>query len=558
MKTLYLIVFFFLVINFSYSQKEAKLFTHADTLRGSITPERSWWNVLKYDITIEPNYTQKTLKGFNKITFKVIQENHSSFMQIDLQKPMQIDSILLNEKSKLEFFREGNVFHVSTKNQVLNQENTVKIYFHGKPKIAVNPPWNGGWSFIKDKLGRPWMTVTCQGLGASVWYPNKDHQSDEPDNGASLTMIVPNNLVGVANGRLKSKTLNNNGTTSYTWEIKNPINNYDIIPYIGKYVNFNESYPGLKGKLDLNYWVIDYNLEKAKNYLPKEARNTLNSFEYWFGPYPFYEDGYKLVETKHLGMEHQSAIAYGNQFKKGYYGSDLSGTGFGLKWDYIVVHESGHEWFGNSITSKDIADMYIHESFTDYSETLFVEYMFGKEAGNQYNFGLRRNIKNDKPIIGPYNVNTEGSGDMYYKGAAMLQTIRHSINKDSLFRNILIGLNQKFYHKTVTSKQIQNYISEKAGFNYSKVFYQYLNTTQIPELLLYTDKKNKKMYFKWSNCTDGFNLPLVLVNKNKQTKIFPNQKWQNITITKSERNLFSTSNIINNYYVKVRTVKRLK
>ncbi|MGV6844792.1 MAG: M1 family metallopeptidase [Lutibacter sp.] len=558
MKSLYSAILFILVINLSFAQKEAKLFTHEDTLRGTITPERSWWNVLRYDISIKPNFSQKTIKGLNKITYKVVQENHTPFMQIDLQKPMQIDSVFLNEKYKLDFIRDGNVYHISTKNKNLKIENTLKIYFHGKPKEAVHPPWKGGWSFIKDNLGRPWITVTCQGLGASVWFPNKDHQSDEPDNGATLTLIVPNDLVGVANGRLKSKIANNNGTTSYTWEVVNPINNYNIIPYIGNYVNFKESYSGLKGKLDLNYWVLDYNLEKAKNYLPKEVHNMLKSFEYWFGAYPFYEDGYKLVETNHLGMEHQSAIAYGNHFKNGYLGSDLSGTGLGLKWDYIVVHESGHEWFGNNITSKDIADMYIHESFTDYSETLFVESMFGKEAGNQYNVGLRRNIRNDRPIIGPYGVNKEGSGDMYYKGAAMLQTIRHSINKDSIFRNILIGLNQKFYHKTVTNTQIQNYISDKAGFNYSKVFYQYLNTTQVPELLLYSDKKNNKMFFKWSNCVDGFNLPLVLVNKTKQKKIYPTQKWQSISITKTERDFFKSTELINNYYVTVKIMKSLE
>ena len=295
----------------------------------------------------------------------------------------------------------------------------------------------------KMQQDRPWMSVACQGLGASVWYPCKDHQSDEPDNGASLSIIVPDTLVAVGNGRLKNKISNNNGTTTYTWEVKDPINNYNIIPYIGKYVNWSDTLQGEKGTLDLSYWVLDYNLEKAKKQF-EQVKPMLRCFEYWFGPYPFYEDGYKLVESPHLGMEHQSAVAYGNGYQNGYRGMDLSGSGWGIKWDFIIVHESAHEWFANNITTKDIADMWVHESFANYSETLYTEWLFGKEAGNEYNYGIRRRIENDRPIIGPYGVNKEGSGDMYYKGGNMLQTIRHAINDDEKFRNILRGLNQNF------------------------------------------------------------------------------------------------------------------
>lgn len=556
MKKIKFLLILFLLANWGYSQKKQQIFTHADSLRGSLNPERTWWDVQRYDITIKPNFNEKTIEGFNTITYKIVKEKHPSVMQIDLQQPLEIDSVLFNQTQKLTYMREGNVFHVNTLNQSLNSINTVTVYFHGKPREAVRPPWDGGWSFIKDKKGRPWMTVTCQGLGASVWYPNKDHQSDEPDNGASLTMIVPNNLVGVSNGRLQSKTENNDGTTSYKWAVVSPINNYDIIPYIGNYVNFSEKFLGLKGYLDLNYWVLDYNLEKVNSFFPEQVHNMLNSFEYWFGPYPFYEDGYKLIETNHLGMEHQTAIAYGNKFMNGYLGRDLSGTGLGLKWDFIIVHESGHEWFGNNITSKDIADMYIHESFTNYSETLFVESMFGKEAGNEYNFGIRKNIMNDEPIIGSYGVNKEGSGDMYYKGGNLLQTIRHSINNDELFRNMLAGLNQTFYHQTVTSSQIQSYISEKAGFDYSKVFYQYLNTTQIPELLLYFNKKENKMYFKWTNCVTGFNLPLTLNSETTSLKIHPTQNWQSLNLIKNEKILFDENTIVKIYYIKVKTVEK--
>ena len=335
----------------------------------------------------------------------------------------------------------------------------------------------------------------------------------------------------------------------------NPISNYTIIPYIGHYVNFNEEYLGLKGILDLNYWVLDYNLEKAKNYLPKDTHRMLDAFEYWFGPYPFYEDGYKLVDTEHTGMEHQSAVAYGNHYKPGYRGRDLSYSGLGMTFDFIIIHESGHEWFGNNITSNDLADMYIHESFTNYSETLFVDYNYGKEAGNDYNYGTRRDIHNDTPIIPAYGVNAEGSGDMYPKGGNMLHSIRHSLNNDKLFRNILAGLNTTFYHQTVDSKQIQDYFSAKAGYDYTKVFYQYLNTTQIPQLDLYVDGLNGKMYYKWSSCVDGFNLPLTLVGSGQEINIIPTQKWQSIAVTPKEQYLFDPIRIEKMYYVKVNLVK---
>lgn len=434
---------------FATAQLMAKkeTFTHADTLRGSLNPNRDWWDVLRYDITVKPDFEKKTIEGKTVITVKYLKnfkaKAESHIMQIDLQSPLLIDSIFSN-KYRLLYFKERPIHEASNSHFIsfaLNKEikkgivDSITIYYHGKPKEAIRPPWDGGWIWRKDAKGNPWMSVACQGLGASAWYPCKDYQGDEPDNGASLTMIVPDTLVAVANGRLvkseksivnsersitnksdTSFTTHHSPFTSYTWEVKNPINNYLIIPSIGKYVNFTDTLMGEKGKLDLSYWVLDYNLDKAKEQF-KQAKLMLRAFEYWFGPYPFYEDNYKLVESPHLGMEHQSATAYGNKFGNGYLGRDLSGSGWGLKWDYIIVHESGHEWFANNITTNDIADMWVHEGFTDYSETLFTEYYYGKEAGNDYNYGQRKGIQNDEPIIGPYGVNKEGSGDMYPKGA---------------------------------------------------------------------------------------------------------------------------------------------
>ena len=540
------------------SQDTPKTFTQADTLRGTLTPEREWWDVLRYDITVEPDFQSKTIKGSNKIRYKTLKDKHPLVMQIDLQEPLKIDSIILNNNKNLSFSRKGNAWFVNTENSALNSINEIAIYYQGKPREAIRAPWDGGWTFTKDSLQRPWMTVTSQGLGASVWYPNKDHQSDEPNEGASLTMIVPNEMVGVANGRLQEKKSISDKKTSYTWAVENPINNYNIVPYIGSYVNFSEKFLGLKGELDLDYWVLDYNLEKAKNYLPKEVHNTLNSFEYWFGPYPFYEDGYKLIETEHLGMEHQSAVAYGNHYQPGYRGRDLSGTGWGLKWDFIVVHETGHEWFGNNITTIDLADMYIHESFTNYSETLFVESLFGKEAANEYNYGIRGGIQNLQPIIpSSYGVNAQGSGDMYPKGGNMLHSIRHSINNDQIFRNILAGLNFTFYHQTVDGKEIQNYISTKSGYDYSKVFEQYLTTTQIPELQLHFNKNTKEVSYKWENVVDGFNLPIVMTNPEESIRIIPSNTWQQLKVTEAQRKLLEPSIIEKMYYVSVKNLQFL-
>ena len=546
----FLFVLFIFITSVGFAQQQ-ETFTHADTLRGSLNPNRNWWDVLRYDISVKPNYEAKTISGSNIITYKVVEKQHPDTMQIDLQQPMIVDSILFNHQQSLPFRQDENVCLVNTPQENEAKQN-IAIYYHGKPREAVHPPWDGGWIWTKDSLGRPWMSVACQGLGASVWYPCKDHQSDEPDNGASLTITVADSLVAVGNGRLTAKHQNEDSTTSYTWSVVNPINNYLIVPYIGKYVNFGEIYKGEKGNLDVNLWVLDYNEQRAKQHSLPEVNRMLKAFEYWMGPYPFYEDGYKLVDAPHLGMEHQSATAYGNKYMNGYLGRDLSGTGWGLKWDFIIVHESGHEWFANNITSKDLADMWIHEGFTNYSETLFIDYYYGKEAGNEYNVGIRKNIQNKKPVIAPYGVNAEGSGDMYYKGGNMLHAIRHSMNDDEKFRSVLRGLNKTFYHQTVTTKQVENYISQQAGFDYSKVFDQYLRTTQIPTFEYYLGKNKKEATYRYTNCVEGFNLPLVIKDSTgAMVKLLPTTQWKTTTITQQQSSLFTKEAIEKLYYVNV-------
>lgn len=539
--------FFFLSCSLAQPLNQKQEFTHQDTLRGSIGPERAWWDVLHYEVNVTPHYGSKTITGKTTIQYKVLPNQKSDYMQIDLQRPLTIDSLFYDGKLYINYpprpyYNEGNVWHIPLPRAEVNSVHSLAIVYHGKPREAQMPPWDGGWIFTKDKKGRPWMSVACQGLGASVWFPCKDHQSDEPDNGATLTINVSNDLVAVGNGRLKNK-ITNGDKTSYTWQVKSPINNYTIIPYIGHYVNWSDTLQGENGKLDLNYWALDYDVEKAKVQF-QEVKPMLRAFEYWFGPYPFYEDGYQLIEAPHLGMEHQSAIAYGNQFNKGYLGRDLSGSGWGLKWDYIIVHESGHEWFANNITTKDIADMWVHEGFTDYSETLFTEYYYGKQAADEYVQGLRKNIANDKPVIGPYGVNKEGSGDMYYKGANLLHTIRQVINDDEKFRQILRGLNKDFYHQTVTSKQVEDYISQKSGKDLSKIFDQYLRTTQIPTLELKTD--SDKIKFRWTNCIRGFNMPVKFTNG---VWITPSSEWKTVDKKNGDWNNIS---IDPNFYIQVK------
>ena len=549
---LLIVNFSLLIINSCCAQplNQKQKFTHQDTLRGSIGPEREWWDVLHYDVHVTPDYNARSIAGATTIKYKITKDKYSEYLQIDLQQPLKIDTLYYDGKLYINypqkpFYNEGNVWHIPLPKALKNSVHELTVVYHGNPRIAKNPPWDGGWIFTKDAQGRPWMTVACQGLGASVWYPCKDHQSDEPDNGATLSITVDDSLVAVGNGRLKDKKPADRKMT-WTWEVKAPINNYNIIPYIGKYVTWHEDYNGVKGKLDCDYWVLDYDLEKAKKQF-KQVDTMLKCFEYWMGPYPFYEDGYKLVETPHLGMEHQSAVAYGNKFMNGYLGRDLSGSGWGRNWDYIIVHESGHEWFANNITSNDIADMWVHEGITDYSETLFVECQYGKEAADAYTQGLRNHIQNDKPVIGPYGVNQEGSGDMYNKGNNIMHMARQIINNDSLFRNILRGLGETFYHKTVDSKDIENYISKKSGKDLSKFFDQYLRTTKIP-VFEYKIEGNKFSY-RWNNCVDGFDMPVRLADSGEWLK--PTTDWKQTAVTSV---LKDNIQIDKNFYV---TLKKL-
>ncbi len=529
-------------LGFSQLFQPKKAYTRQDSLRGSITPERAWWNLQYYHLSVKVQPNDSTISGNNLITYKVLKP--AQVIQIDLQNPMQITKVIQDGQS-LHYKREGNAFFVELqKKQVTGKTESITVFYEGKPRVARRPPWDGGFSWKKDAEGKWFITTSCQGLGASVWWPCKDHMYDEADS-MLISITVPKGLEDISNGRLLKVVDNPDETRTFDWFVSNPINNYGVNINIGNYVHFSEKYKGLKGDLDCNYYVLPADLEKAKVQF-KQVPMMLKAFEHWFGPYPFYEDGYKLVQVSYLGMEHQSSVTYGNHFANGYLGRDLSGTGWGLKWDFIIIHESGHEWFANNITDKDIADMWIHESFTNYSENLFTEYYYGKEAGAAYVKGCRKLIGNKETIIGDYEVNQGGSGDMYYKGGNMLHTIRQVIDNDEKWRQILIGLNKDFYHQTVDTKQIETYISKKSGINLSKVFDQYLRNTEIPTLEYKVE--NGAVSYRWTTCIDGFNMPIKIENApGKYQFIQPTTTWKSIKGIKEVK-------IDDNFYVNLKKV----
>ena len=547
--------FFFTLLTclVSFGAVSAQNFTHEDSLRGAITTERAWWDVEHYDLHVRFDIANKQISGKNVISYAVTAANQS-VMQLDLMVPMSLDSVLQDGR-RLQIRDDGNAHFVTLpKAQQVGDKAKVVAFFHGSPMPAVRPPWDGGIIWTKDSLGRDWVSVACQGLGASVWYPNKDQQADEP-NAATMHYTVPAGLTAVGNGRLIATSEVINGEQTFTWAVTAPINNYNIVPYIGHYENYAMKFSGAnhaEGKeLTANLWFLDYHLARAEQKFMPEVTRMLAAFEYWFGPYPFFEDGYQLVEAPHLGMEHQSATAYGNDFMNGYKGRDLSNSGWGMKWDFILVHESGHEWFANNITTKDLADMWVHEGFTNYSETLYTDYHFGEKAGNEYCIGTRMLIQNDKPIIAAYGVNAQGSGDMYYKGGNLVHIVRQLFDNDEKFRTMLQGLNTDYKHKTVTSAEVEAYISNKLARDLGHVFDQYLRSTKVP--VLEYQQSGRGIKFRWTNCVEGFDMPMrIFIGDAKRPQwIYPvANRWQTWPFDEA-----TTATFDPNFYINLQEVK---
>ncbi|GAA4239075.1 M1 family metallopeptidase [Postechiella marina] len=521
------ILFPIVLINAQGLLNQKNNFTRQDTLRGSITPEREWWDLLHYYLDIKVDPDNKFISGKNTIKYKVLSAN--SVMQIDLQTPMKLLKAVQNNK-ELDIKHDGNAHFITlTDKQEIGATNSVVVYYEGNPREAVNAPWDGGISWKKDSNGNHFIASSCQGLGASVWWPCKDHMYDEVE-GMKISVNVPSNLTNVSNGRL-TLVERIGDTKTYTWVVKSPINNYGVNINIGDYVNFSEVFDGMAGNLDMNYYVLRDNIDKAKEQF-KQAPKMIKAFEHWFGQYPFYVDSYKIVEVPYLGMEHQSCVTYGNNYQNGYLGKDLSGTGWGLKFDFIIIHESGHEWFANNITNKDVADMWIHEAFTSYSEGLYLDYYFGKEASAEYVIGTRKNIVNDRPLIGTYNVNKEGSGDMYFKGANILHTLRQLIKDDEVWRKILRKMNVEFYHQTVTTKQIEDFLSYETNIDLTAFFNQYLRTIQVPTLEF--SHKKKTLKYRWINIVNDFAMPIQIKIGDEEQWITPKAEWQTLETPSSK------------------------
>ncbi len=548
MKRIILSILALFCYNLTYAQLGAAktTYTRADTLRGMLTPLRTCYDINYYHLDVKINLEDKSVSGSNQFAFTATQD--FTKLQFDLFANLVVEKVVYNN-TDLPFTREfGAVFVTFPKVIKKGSKDKFTVFYHGNPPIARNPPWDGGFIFKKDKSGNPFVSVACQGLGASVWWPNKDHQSDEVDS-MLISISVPKDLDEVSNGRLRSIVDKPDGYKQHNWFVANPINNYTVSFYIGKYAHWTDTYNGERGPLTLDFWSLKEDSAVARPHWDADVKPMIEAFEHWFGPYPWYKDGYKLVQAPHLGMEHQSAVAYGNQFKKGYLGNDMSGTGFGLKWDYITVHESGHEWFANNVTTKDIADMWVHEGFTTYSEALFTESTQGKKAGDAYVIGLRRGIGNRSPIIGPYNVNKEGNQDMYPIGANLLHTIRQLVSNDEKFRGILRGLNATFYHKTTTSADVENYIAKQSGLKLDKVFDQYLRYSKIP--VLEYKLENGVLSYRWITDVAGFDMPIkVSLKADSFTLINPTNDWKTSKIDPSITvDTFKTEP---NFYVKVK------
>lgn len=507
------------------AQQDTVRFTRADTLRGANGPGRAWWDATFYDLHVRLNLADSSLTGRNGITYRVLAPARE--MQIDLQPPMEVDSII-QDRRRLTYRRDGNAFFVALGPQRTGDRRTLMVWYHGKPRIGARLPWDGGFTFQRDSLGNPWIATANEGDGASIWWPNKDFTADEPDS-QRFAVTVPDPLENVSNGRLRARTANGDGTTTYEWFVTSPINNYNISVNTGRYGHFSDSMAGESGTLTLDYHPLAYHMDAARRQF-RQVIPMMRCFEKWFGPFPWYEDGYKLIETPHLGMEHQSGVAYGNHYLNGYLGRDLSGTGLGLQWDFIIIHESAHEWWGNNVSAQDHADMWVHESFANYAEGIYTECQLGKTAGAAYVVGTRRGIRNDRPVVGTFGVNREGSGDMYPKGGNMLHTIRQIIDDDARWRGILRGINRTFRHQTITGQQVRDYISREAGVDLSTVFEQYLMTVRIPEFEYKIE--GGSLLYRWTNVVAGFDMPLRVNVPGLGTRLLrPTESWQSLAVS---------------------------
>ncbi|MBK9271881.1 MAG: M1 family metallopeptidase [Saprospiraceae bacterium] len=516
---------FFIIGIFTPAVIYSQPFTLADSLRGAIRKEREY-DVKHYDLRVKLDVDKKYISGSNEIT--MVAGTDLTEIQIDLFDNMKITRIS-KDKKELKYLRMHNaVFVVCPLKK--NESTKVKIEFEGQPIIAKKAPWDGGFVWSQDSQGNPWVAIACEGIGASLWWPNKDHLSDEPDS-MDIRITVPKSLKAISNGALQS--IEPSGKWhSFHWKVSYPINNYNVTLYAGNYISYQEQHQFKSGeKLVLNYHVLDGHQDLAKKHFAQVPK-VLEAFEHFLGPYPFIRDGYALVEAPYAGMEHQSAIAYGNGFQNGYLGRK---TPQNFEYDYIILHETGHEYFGNSLSCKDHAEMWIHEGFTTYLENLFVEYHHGKKAGLEYLQEQRKLISNDLPLLGPKEVNFQNLPlDIYYKGAWILQTLRQAINNDTLWFSILREFYQQHKYGFAETEDFIRLVNAKTKKDYTIFFRQYLIHKSIPKLVYQVTQRDQytQIKYKWECDEPDFDLPVEFIMDGRKIRLDPSMDWKNIEFSK--------------------------
>ncbi|MFZ4543508.1 MAG: M1 family metallopeptidase [Saprospiraceae bacterium] len=508
-------------------------FSRQDSLRGTLSAARSCYDVKFYDLNVKVDVSRKFIAGTNAIKFVALRD--FSLMQIDLFSNMTLKSISY-ENRKVGFRRDGNAIFITLPKQKKGATGNILIEYEGTPTEALNPPWKGGFVWKKDKNGKPWVGVACEGLGASCWWPNKDHLSDEPDS-MRIRVAVPDGLFCVSNGNLRSRKSRDDGYADFEWFVSYPINNYNVTLNIADYIRIADTYTASdSSKLELEFYCLPYNFNKA-NLQFKQVKPMLKAYEHYFGKYPFWNDGYCLVETSYLGMEHQGAIAYGNQYKKGYLGGRIPE---GMDWDYIIIHESGHEYFGNSLSCTDHAEMWLHESFTTYMEALYVEYTMGFSEAIRYLESQRNDIFNEDPIVGPLKVNFDNwrGSDSYYKGSWMLHTLRSSINNDPLFFKLLRQFYESHEHGFATTEDFIALTNKLTQKDFSSFFKQYLYRPEIPVLKYYVKqhKKGVMLFYRWEKVVENFKMPIRVGDAGNYISIVPSNKWQKVYLRNCSKN----------------------
>ncbi|MGC2299800.1 MAG: M1 family aminopeptidase [Acidobacteriaceae bacterium] len=494
-------------------------------LRGAYGPYRANNDLLYYHLNVRVDPEDKSLKGKNTIRFRMLQ--NGTRIQLDLQEPLDVDKIVYGS-TELKYQRDsGAVFIDFPQTLHAGQVYSIDFYYSGHPRTTGR---FGGITFKTDPAGHTWINTACEGIGASIWWPNKDQWRDEVEN-MDIGVEIPNNLTDVSNGKFIGKTDLGDGYTRWDWHVSYPINNYDVSLNIGDYTHFGDRL----GDVPLDFYVLPADLEKAKTQF-SQAKGMLQAYQHYFGEYPFAKDGYKLVEAPYSGMEHQSAVTYGNLFENGYLGRDWTEVGISPRFDFIIIHESGHEWFGNSITAADPADMWIHEGWTTYLESLYVEYRWGKADAIKYLGGYKPKIHNLRPIVGERGVNAEPPEDQYFKGALMLNTLRSVVDNDPAWWKLLHDLYQHFKYQNILTEDIVAYCNQHTGMNLTPIFNQYLRHAQIPRLELLFGEAPGMVMYKWRADEPGFAMPIRVGTPDHWQIIHPTTKWQSMqtSLTKED------------------------